>query len=69
MSAVPDPASTPVKGWPAYGLATLTGILYFLGFPGIDVWPLSLVALVPLLIAMRGQRTRRATARLAGGLQ
>ena len=48
-------------GLVAYGLAVATGVLYFLGFPGIDLWPLSLVALVPLLIAMRGQTTRRAT--------
>lgn len=63
-----EPASTTAwgtrparSGWLAYGLATLTGVLYFLGFPGIDLWPLSLVALVPLLVALRGQRTRRAT--------
>jgi apolipoprotein N-acyltransferase len=50
----------PLAVTPAYGLATLSGILYFLGFPGIDIWPLSFVALVPLLIAMRGQSNRRA---------
>lgn len=50
-----------LKGWPAYGLATATGVIYFLGFPGIDLWPLSLVALVPLIVALRGQGTRRAT--------
>lgn len=50
-----------LKGGQAYALATLTGVLYFLGFPGIDLWPLSLVALAPLLIALRGQKTRRAT--------
>jgi len=45
---------------PAYALAVLSGLLYFLGFPGIDIWPLSLVALVPLIVAMRGQPVRRA---------
>jgi apolipoprotein N-acyltransferase len=46
----------------AFGLAFLTGFLYFLAFPGIDVWPLSFVALVPLIVALRGQPARRAAA-------
>jgi apolipoprotein N-acyltransferase len=50
----------PIQTWPAYGLAVFSGFLYFLGFPGIDLWPVSLVALVPLIIAMRGQTPRRA---------
>ena len=42
------------------------GFLYFLAFPGIDLWPLSFVALAPLLVAMHGQTPRRrAVARLA----
>ena len=45
----------------AYGLAFLSGFLYFVAFPGIDVWPLAFVALVPLIVALRGQTTRRAT--------
>lgn len=49
-----------MRGLPAYGLATLSGLLYFVAFPGVDVWPLSFVALVPLLVAMRGQPARRA---------
>jgi apolipoprotein N-acyltransferase len=56
-------AFTPVGALPAgkaYGLATLSGLLYFLGFPGMDIWPLSLVALAPLLIALHGQTPRRA---------
>jgi apolipoprotein N-acyltransferase len=44
----------------AYALATATGFLYFLAFPGIDVWPLGFVALVPLIVALRGQTPRRA---------
>jgi apolipoprotein N-acyltransferase len=32
-----------------YALAALSGALYFLGFAGFDLWPLALVALVPLL--------------------
>src|SRR6185436_17213415 len=36
-------------------------LIYFLAFPGIDVWPLTFVALVPLIIALRGQPAKRAT--------
>lgn len=39
----------------AYALALLSGLLYFLGFPGVDLWPLSLVAWVPLIVALEGQ--------------
>jgi apolipoprotein N-acyltransferase len=42
----------------AYALALLSGVLYFLGFPGVDLWPISLFALVPLIVAMRGQTPR-----------
>src|SRR5580704_14820845 len=44
----------------AYPLAVLCGFLYFLAFPGKDVWPLAFVALVPLIVALRGQTPRRA---------
>lgn len=44
----------------AYALAVLSGFLYFLGFPGMDIWPISLVALVPLIVALQGQPPRRA---------
>ena len=44
----------------AYPLAVLSGFLYFLAFPGVDVWPLAFVALVPLILALRGQTPRRA---------
>ena len=44
----------------AYPLAVLTGFLYFLAFPGMDIWPLSFVALAPLIVALRGQTARRA---------
>lgn len=50
--------------WVARGLAFLTGVLYFLAFPGIDVWPLAFVTWVPLLVALRG-RSWRAGAGLA----
>ncbi|MFZ5895243.1 MAG: apolipoprotein N-acyltransferase [Myxococcota bacterium] len=41
-------------------LALACGVLYFLAFPGIDLWPFGLVALVPLRIALIGQTPRRA---------
>jgi apolipoprotein N-acyltransferase len=46
----------------AFGLATLSGLLYFLAFPGVDFWPLAFVALVPLYVSLRGQSPRRAAA-------
>jgi apolipoprotein N-acyltransferase len=54
----PNPAPLDAR-WAA-GLALLCGVLYFLAFPGPDVWPLSAVALAPLLVAMHGQTPRRA---------
>ncbi|MCC6553102.1 MAG: apolipoprotein N-acyltransferase [Polyangiaceae bacterium] len=50
----------PLPAGPAYGLAALSGLLYFLGFPGVDIWPLSFIALAPLIVAMRRQTPRRA---------
>ena len=41
--------------------AILTGALYFVSFPGFDVWPLTFVALVPLYLSLHGQTTKRAT--------
>ena len=59
----PDPFGPTASALPAkiaYPLAILCGLLYFLAFPGIDLWPLSFVALVPLIVALRGQSPRRA---------
>ncbi|MFW2387354.1 MAG: apolipoprotein N-acyltransferase [Polyangiales bacterium] len=36
----------------AYGLATLGGAFYFLGWAGFGIWPLSLLCLVPLWLAL-----------------
>lgn len=41
-------------------LAFVSGFLYFLAFPGPDLWPLAGVALVPLILALEGQTPRRA---------
>lgn len=50
------PLSTPV----AYAAAIGSGLLYWLAFPGVDLWPLTFVAWVPLLVAIHRQPTRRA---------
>ncbi len=51
-------ATVPVPLRVAYPLAFATGLLYFVAFPGIDVWQLAFVALVPLLVALAGQRPK-----------
>jgi apolipoprotein N-acyltransferase len=43
----------------AYVLAIATGLLVFLAFPSLDVWPLSFVAYVPLIVAIEGRPPRR----------
>jgi apolipoprotein N-acyltransferase len=50
------PLSAPL----AYIGALLSGLLYWLAFGGMDVWPLALVAWVPLVLAMQRQSARRA---------
>src|SRR6478609_3312041 len=47
------------KIWAALA-AVLCGVCYFLAFPGIDLWPLGFVALVPLRLALLGQTPKRA---------
>src|SRR5262249_21325576 len=47
----------------AYGLAAVTGVTYFLGVPGMNLWPVAFVTKVPLLLALRG-RTPKEAARL-----
>lgn len=56
--AAPDPP--PLDGRWAAGFAVASGLLYFLAFPGLDLWPLSGVALAPLMVAMHRQTARRA---------
>lgn len=51
------PLSAPL----AYAGALLCGLVYWLAFAGMDVWPLAFVAWVPLVVAMRGQSVRTAT--------
>jgi apolipoprotein N-acyltransferase len=47
--------------WPiAYAGALLSGLLYWLAFAGMDVWPLTFVAWIPLVVSMHRQTARRA---------
>ena len=46
----------------AIGLAALSGLLYFLALPGIDLWPFAFVAFAPLVLALRGQPPGRGAA-------
>jgi apolipoprotein N-acyltransferase len=55
------PPRFPLRRRFAYPLALLAGLLYFLAFPGLDLWPFAFVALVPLFVALRGQPRKRAT--------
>ncbi len=50
----------PLSAPAAYGCAALSGVLYWLAFPGIDAWPFAFVAWVPLVVALHGQSARRA---------
>jgi apolipoprotein N-acyltransferase len=43
-----------------FALAALSGALYCFGFAGFDIWPLSLIALVPLFVALEGASPKHA---------
>jgi apolipoprotein N-acyltransferase len=55
----------PLAGPWAFAAAALSGILYWASFPGVELWPLALVAWVPLVVALHRQRAWRAA--LLGG--
>jgi len=57
-----SPTAPLVGRGPAHGLAFASGFAYFLAFPGVDLWPLAFVALIPLIVALRGATVARATA-------
>ena len=75
QQAVPtdeEPKKTPKKDEPSAGAplvrgrlaelgAILSGLLYFLAFAGVDIWPLTFVCLVPLYLSLIGQTPKRAT--------
>jgi apolipoprotein N-acyltransferase len=52
--------SFPIPRLPAIGCSILSGLLYWLAFPGKDVWPLAFVAFLPLLLAMHGRTPKGA---------
>ena len=60
VAATPARAAFALPGVWAAACAVLCGVCYFLAFPGIDIWPLGFVALVPLRLALVGQTPKRA---------
>lgn len=61
-SSPPSP-SAPQPSSPRLGLlaAALSGFLYFLSFPGADLWPLAFIAWVPWLVALESMSPKLAT--------
>jgi apolipoprotein N-acyltransferase len=57
---LPPAGALPLSGRLATLGALLSGLLYWLAFAGMDVWPLAFVAWVPLLVAMHRQTAKRA---------
>jgi apolipoprotein N-acyltransferase len=58
---LPAMGTLPLPAPLAYSGAFLSGLLYWLAFAGMDVWPLAFVAWVPLVVAMHRQTARTAT--------
>jgi apolipoprotein N-acyltransferase len=50
-----------IRGRLAEAGAVLSGLLYFVAFAGVDVWPLTFICLVPLYLSLIGQTPKRAT--------
>jgi len=46
--------------WSGVGLAALTGLLFYISFPGVDVWPVAFVVWIPWMLALKGASPRRA---------
>src|ERR1700729_3424402 len=57
---LPRAGALPLHWLLALAGAHLSGLLYWLAFAGMDVWPLAFVAWVPLLVAMHRQTPKRA---------
>ena len=55
-----EAAQVLIRGRWAALLAVLGGVMYFLAFPGPGLWPLGFVALVPLIVALRGRTPKHA---------
>ena len=48
--------------WAGYAAAFVSGLLYFVAFPGVDFWPAAFVAWVPWMVALRTATPGRAAA-------
>lgn len=46
--------------WSSVGLAALTGFLFYISFPGVDMWPVAFVAWIPWMVALRGAKPGQA---------
>ncbi len=46
--------------WSSVGLAALTGLLFYISFPGVDMWPFAFVAWIPWMLALRGAKPGQA---------
>ena len=57
---LPSVGWLPLPASLAYTGAVVSGILYWLAFPGVDCWPLTFVAWVPLIVAVHRQSAGRA---------
>lgn len=57
-AAAPSPPT--VGTWTGLGLALTTGLLFYLGFPGADLWGFSFLAFAPWAIALRRRGTKQA---------
>ncbi|MFI5302049.1 MAG: apolipoprotein N-acyltransferase, partial [Polyangiales bacterium] len=55
-----SPVTSPLPLRLSIALSILSGFLYFLAFPGVDVWPLAFLCWAPLLVAIEGQTPKRA---------
>jgi len=49
-----------VGAWSGLALAALTGLLFYLSFPGADLWGFSFIAFAPWAFALVGRGTRQA---------
>ncbi|HEY3493393.1 MAG TPA: apolipoprotein N-acyltransferase, partial [Polyangiaceae bacterium] len=50
----------PLTRGQAAAAAVLCGVFYFFAFPGLDLWPFGLIALVPLRVALVGRTPKQA---------
>lgn len=64
-----SPAPAPIGKWAGYLAAFLTGLLYYVAFPGVDFWPAAFVAWVPWMVALKSASPRQAAVQgLVAGL-